>query len=464
MDNRINIQGKIQRPVYDYKSLFKEIEFGLDNNCEEYRHAIGKLMLLYDDATQDDHEQIVLIGMIDAMFEGELSDQCKVKNISDSIMKKVKNYWCTVLADVVSECKCIGELKNTITLPEKCTANQWMAKFIEYLVKYKHINLLDKKTKPILPNQNGVFQTEESLFLDSGEIDELFKDILVDAGEDIRDSLLLAGIYLDLPENRTKFLKDISQNIVNYVKDNNGNIKNQDLRIIENFKKLYLWIVDHEDKAKSYFGELLENKHWLYNDHEIADSMRKAEVYDDILEKYNIHDSRGLEAILKQHAKEMESDTIDEEDITEEILVQCGISSEEDFSKAIGMNVFGNHFVHTSESDPDKFSFVEKILERSKNNIFQYLKGLEEYDLSDPILVSNTIFIIKKHGKETFLITRPSDYGQVVLYYDLEKDILDYEKEWELWVENGKSTPERITFGKMMKLTGINKIPLRKVR
>ncbi|MBW9159633.1 hypothetical protein [Clostridium tagluense] len=107
-------------------------------------------------------------------------------------------------------------------------------------------------------------------------------------------------------------------------------------------------------------------------------------------------------------------------------------NSEEDFSKAIGMNVFGNHFVHTSESDPDKFSFVEKILERSKNNIFQYLKGLEEYDLSDPIPVNNTIFVIKKHGKETFLITRPSDYGQVILYYNLEKDVLDYEKEWEL--------------------------------
>lgn len=462
MDNRINIQDKIQRPVYDYDFLFKEIEFRLDNTCEEYRQAIGKLMVLYDNATQDDQEQIALINMIDAMFVGELSEECKVKYISNSIMKKVKNYWCTVLADAVSECKCICELENILNLPEKCTINQWIAKFIDYLVRYKHINLLDKKTKPILPNQNGVFKTEESLFLDSGEIGELFKDILVDSGEDIRESLLLADIYLDLPENRTKFLKDISQNIVNYVKDNQGKIKNQDLKIIENFKKLYLWIIDHEDKAKRYFGELIENKHWLYNDHEIADNMRKAEVYDDILKKYNIHDSRGLETILKQHAKEKESYIIEEE-ITEEILVQCGISSEEDFSKAIGKNVFGNNFVHISESDPDKFSFVEKILERSKNNIFQYLKGLEEYDLSDPIPANNTVFIIKKHGKETFLITRPSDYGQVVLYYDLEKDVLDYEKEWELWVEDGKSKPERITFGKMMKLTGINKIPLRKV-
>lgn len=463
MDARINIKGKIQRPLYDYDSLFKEIEFGLDDSCEDYRHAIGKLMVLYDDTTQNDQEQIDLIDMIDIMFKEELPEDSKVKKVSDSIMKKVKNYWCTVLADAVSECKSIYELENTITLPEKCTINQWIAKFIDYLLKYKHINLLNKKTKPILPNQNGVFKTEESLFMDSGEIDELFKDILGDAGEDIRSSLLLADIYLDLPENRTKFLKDISQNIINYVKDNQGKIKNQDLKIIDNFKNIYLWIIDHEEKAKRYFGELLENKHWLYNDHEIAENMRKAEVYDDILKKYNIHDSRGLEDILKQHSKEKEFDAIYEEEITEEILAQHGISSEEDFSKAIGMNVFENHFVHISESDNDKYSFVKKILERSKNNIFQYLKGLEEYDLSNPIPVTNTIFIIKKHGKETFLIARPSDYGQVILYYDLEKDVLDYEKEWELWVENDKSTPERITFGKMMKLTGINKIPLRKV-
>ena len=77
--------------------------------------------------------------------------------------------------------------------------------------------------------------------------------------------------------------------------------------------------------------------------------------------------------------------------------------------------------------------------------------------------MTNTIFIIKKYGKEIVLITRPSDYEQVILYYEAEKDILDFEKDYELWVEDGKTTPQQITFGKMLKLTGINRIPLRKV-
>ena len=108
--------------------------------------------------------------------------------------------------------------------------------------------------------------------------------------------------------------------------------------------------------------------------------------------------------------------------------------------------------------------YVKNILERAKKNIFNYLHTLTDYDVSDPIEVTNTIFIIKKYGKEMILIMRPSDYGQVILYYGAEKDTLDFEKDYELWVEDGKEKPQQITFGKMLKLTGINRIPLKEVR
>ena len=52
----------------------------------------------------------------------------------------------------------------------------------------------------------------------------------------------------------------------------------------------------------------------------------------------------------------------------------------------------------------------------------------------------------------------------MILYYGAEKDILDFEKEYELWVEDGVTPPQQITFGKMLKLTGINRIPLREVK
>ena len=34
----------------------------------------------------------------------------------------------------------------------------------------------------------------------------------------------------------------------------------------------------------------------------------------------------------------------------------------------------------------------------------------------------------------------------------------------ELWIEDGKNKPEKITFGRIIKLTGINRIPLKRLR
>ena len=91
----------------------------------------------------------------------------------------------------------------------------------------------------------------------------------------------------------------------------------------------------------------------------------------------------------------------------------------------------------------------------------------EEYDLSDiqPLVNStlaiNTIFVIKKDGKEIYLLARPSDGGEVRIHYSTEKDILDYSMDWELWVEDGKGEPQKLTFGKIIKLTRLNRIPLK---
>lgn len=171
-----------------------------------------------------------------------------------------------------------------------------------------------------------------------------------------------------------------------------------------------------------------------------------------------------MENALKLYSQEKNSISDEEVEISVELMIQYGISNVEDFFKAKELNVFKENFVHVSESDQCKFDYVQGILERSKQVIFRYLETLEEYDVSEPIEVTKTIFIIKKYEKEMILITRPSDSGQVILYYGAEKDTLDFEKDYELWVEDGKTVPQQITFGKMLKLTGINRIPLRKVR
>ena len=147
----------------------------------------------------------------------------------------------------------------------------------------------------------------------------------------------------------------------------------------------------------------------------------------------------------------------------EEMLIQYGITSDEQYQEALNMQVFKENFHYTSSHDVSKYDYVNQILERAKNNIIDYLKMKPEYDLTNIIEIDKTMFIIEKNNEQIYLIARPSDYRYVAIYYDSERNMLDYNKDWELWVEDGKKEPEKLTFGKILKLTGINKIPLKKV-
>jgi len=148
-------------------------------------------------------------------------------------------------------------------------------------------------------------------------------------------------------------------------------------------------------------------------------------------------------------------------------LLQYGIDSEEALETAFTNTDFANQFIRPSKHKVESFEYVKSILDRSKNRILSYLEKREEYDLSDiqPLVNSsiaiNTIFVIKKDGKEIYLLARPSDGGEVRIHYSTEKDILDYSMDWELWVEDGKSEPQKLTFGKIIKLTRLNRIPLK---
>jgi hypothetical protein len=131
-------------------------------------------------------------------------------------------------------------------------------------------------------------------------------------------------------------------------------------------------------------------------------------------------------------------------------------------------NVFGSAQIHRSTSDPELFSYVTKILTRARDNIINYLHQHEDYefDKNNIQYIANTItiFRVRKQGHEIYIIARPSDYEQVILYYDTEIDLLDFDKDCELWVQSGTDLPKKITLGRILKLTGVNKIPLRSLR
>ncbi len=90
------------------------------------------------------------------------------------------------------------------------------------------------------------------------------------------------------------------------------------------------------------------------------------------------------------------------------------------------------------------------------------MRTLDEYDCDNVDDSALTILSgIKKKGNDIYIIPRPSDDGKVILYYDAEFDTLEY-TDSELWYEDGISTPQRLTFGKVLREAKINKIPITK--
>ncbi|WP_455649030.1 ATP-binding protein [Enterocloster citroniae] len=379
----------------------------------------------------------------------------EVPLISKKILQEALKYTLTCVADKISEYADLKHLSLYMSKSMEDTTG-FLAEFIEFIVQTGYENLINKSKRPILPNQNGIFVIKDDIFLDSDMVETL-KELAVSAGYDIKAELLMKQVYLKMPENRVKKDCDIVPAISQYV---NANRTSKDDKVRTNFKKLLLWMTDNSDKAKEIFPELYKNKHYLYDDEEITSNIRKAEILDDIMEKYSITSAKNLEEIIRIGQVGSPEENVRSE-ITPAVLLQYGIESEEALNQAFTDDDFAEQFYRPTKHNQETYEYVKSILERSKTNIFSYLRQREDYDLSEIHPASDTIFIIKKNGKEIYLLARPSDGGEVRIYYREEQDILDYSRDWELWVEDGKLEPKKLTFGKIIKLTGLNRIPLR---
>jgi hypothetical protein len=463
LDKNVETRNFIEYEKINNKSIIKKIEEELKraNNYLECK-VYSRILVLYDKELEYE-KQIAIQTFTVKIFGDYYQEKCYVKNISEELLDKSIKSIATQMADTISETENINSFVKKFNFESEIEALKWLSKFVDYLVKNELDNLINKSTKPILPNQNGFFVTKDDLFLDDGEIGEELKSIATECGLDIREELLDKEIFLQLPENREKHTKDLAEPIVAFVKKNESNRMNQSDEIKSIFKRIFIWMEENLELAQIIFPELCENKHWLYDDKEIALNMKKSEIYDDLLDKYGIRDTVTLEKILQEKCAN-DFNITTKETMTEDILIQSGIYSDETLENAMSNSFFSDNFIHISESDKLKFEYVKKILERSKGNVLTYLRSKKEYDLNSMVEIDKTIFLVKKNNEEIYIITRPSDYGQVILYYESEKDILDYEKDWELWVEDGIHKPQKITFGKMLKMSGINKIPLKRVR
>lgn len=429
---------------HDFKRYLRDCR--ADDRCDFYRHIIRLR------ATTDYAEFVELMKFF---YDDDWTTIC-VSNFSDELSNEALEFWIEKTIEEIADLKSLEMLSRHFGCDNSEYAISWLNKFFICLNKLNKLSLIN--SYDVCPTQNGNFRCISELYLDSGEIAEETKNVLELIGRDVREELINKKINLKPARQRRRTNEEIATPLINYIKINQKNLgSNAEEKVI--FQNFYRYLRENEqdETIKKVFELLYSNLHWFYNDEDIAANMQKVEEYDSVLSKYGVNDIQQLEYILSKSKTDNESKI----EITSELLAQWGITSEEELNKALQNNLLGENFIYIPTKDKDKFNYVQSILQRSKDNIMKYLDSLKEYDVSEPIEIAKTVFLIRKNDEEIYVIPRPSDYNQVVIYYNSELDVLDYEKDCELWVENGVDAPVKLTFGKILKLTGVNKIPLR---
>ncbi|MDN3587167.1 hypothetical protein QWY86_10840 [Pedobacter aquatilis] len=339
----------------------------------------------------------------------------------------------------------------------------WLNDFVSFLTDYKFSNFYDREKAPILPDQNGNFKTANSLFLDEDDIGDVLKDISAELGSDFRAELLDVSIFLTLPENRTYGIAQVAERISTHIKPI---LRDVDLRkeYKTTLKKFYVWMSENKECGERHFPDLYEKRFLFLEDDDISSNMKKATEFEALMEEHGIE---NIDELRKKLASLSNYDNVEHQDedseriaITKEVLVSLGISTPDQLMEALKDPGISSRFLHTSKPTPEMYQYAHKLIDRAKINIKEFLENHPDYDCTDLEETAPTTFAgILKNGIEVQIVARPSDNGEVIVYYSSEKDTLDNDNA-ELWVENGITDPHLLTLGRILKSTGITKIPI----
>lgn len=358
---------------------------------------------------------------------------------------------------------------------------KWLNSFYQFILKDEtNLSLFQKSS--MIPNQNGIFKEKSKLYTDEIKDSDLIK-ILQLLGEDWKDILLHENVLHGEYFSKTK--EDIAKKITVRIKDETDE---HDEERIQAISLLSEWFENNNKEGQEFFSELFHKRAKLFMDTildkeslykvmrsktdlsklselvqtldenpELIDKFNETSNLIDILSDLNVEDTSTLKSILKQAQGIVKSNKID---MTEEALANLGISNIEELEEALQDKDLAAMFTHTSTPNIDMFIHAQKLISRAKSNILKHLSTLKEYDCTDAEELATTILGgIKKDGIPIHIVTRPSDNGTVIVYYNSEKDTLDFENS-ELWVDDGFSEPKKLTLGRILKTTEINKIPV----
>ena len=307
--------------------------------------------------------------------------------------------------------------------------------------------------RAIFPNQNGSFKRKADVTRDEGDIDPTLLDILKLLGDDLRDRLLDVEITTELEDLDTAdgafVVKEIAATIADKINERDA-MKS----IRPALAKLLLWFREHDSRARKLFPMLHAQKHLLYDDEEILDNIVRAEELGELLSEYNVKNVAELRAVIEKHAASSQLLPV-----TQQIIASLGITSVEEWTKALEDKNLAALFSHESTTTPEMFVLAQSLIRKAKKRVVDHLLTLEGYDLSEMDETALTVLAgVKKDGRDVTIVVRPAYDGTVIIYYQSERDVLDF-VDHELWVDTGDDV-RRITFGHILKTTDIRRFPV----
>ncbi|OUS68711.1 hypothetical protein B1748_33190 [Paenibacillus sp. MY03] len=428
-----------------------------EGNETKISKANDYLVTLFSSDESFPLKRLTIYNLCMTIWPDDIQEKKSIVNWSEEVWDETDRKQMRWIASKIAEQMNIEAFTRKFNFSDRFESIKWLDNFIEFLNKNGFENIINSSKTAIFPNQNGVFLTKEELFLDNGEIEEVLKDILATLGHDVRDELLDANIFLDLPGSRTRNQEYVAEEILKLIEPRISEYpKSEDTKSLLN--NLQIWFRHNKDKAELLFGDLYKNKYRLYDDETLSENMQQVENYKGIMKEFGISDLQELRQRLIQ--KETLEIYQQREEITQETLASLGVTSLEELEEALKDNNFAAKFIHTSTPTVEMFKYAQSLIGRAKTRVIEHLKNNSNYDCTEIEELAGTVLGgIKKQGLDIHVVVRPSDNGEVIVYYRSEKDTLDYANA-ELWIDNGEDEPRHLTFGKILKKTGINRIPV----
>jgi hypothetical protein len=436
----------------------------IDGKNEELGTACDYLASIFpEESYSEAKRRESIFNFSKKVYPDEFIHKRKIKHYDEKIWQESDKKSLFYVTSLVAHYETVETAAEQLNFESSQKFLTWLNSFVSFVVQQGFEGNINRSKHPILPNQNGQFCIKDSLFLDEGNIGDDLKDIAAELGHDFRDELLEEAIYLELPETRVYNIGHVADKISSFIKPI---IRDVDHRKTykTTLKKFYLWMDANRSDAETYFNDLYEKRFLFLEDDDISSNMKNASKLNELLADYGLETIDDLRSRLENmgdyQGDEDFNSTGGKTEITKEDLVSLGISTIEQLEEALKDPLISSRFYHVPKRTKEMLDYAQGLIERAKENIKDYLMDHPDYNCDDmEETAPTTLAGILKNGIPIQIVTRPSDNGEVIIYYASEKDTLDTENA-ELWVDNNKSNPHILTLGRILKSTGINRIPL----